>query len=412
VRRSLDLSGGAASPVPSAYFDSSAGKLSRLEDAIRAEPVDGTFGLGHTRWATHGRPTEENAHPHRDCTGRLVVVHNGIIENYLELKQELQRDGHTFLTETDTEVVAHLVEREMRPGVSLEENVPSPRDFFSRVALLAYAEDDAGGLMNPRYARVRPDVSADEAVAYLRKQAREVLENVYYVYVIDAEQRLVGVASFRDLFAAPAQKLVREMMITDLVTAREDMDQEELSRLFAEHDLQAIPVLDSEGRMKGIVTVDDIVDVIQEEATEDIQKIGGTAALDKPYLETGFVDMLRKRVGWLAVLFVGEMFTASAMARFEDEIARAVVLSMFIPLIISAGGNAGSQASTLVIRAAPGGRGAGRRRAGRTARAGPRRSSRGSPPFLSLPTVPPATALNGRVQGRAMIAPEICWALL
>ena len=101
----------------------SAGKLSRLEDAIRAEPIDGTFGLGHTRWATHGRPTEENAHPHRDCTGRLVVVHNGIIENYLELKQELQRDGHVFVTETDTEVVAHLVEREMQPGVSLEDAV-------------------------------------------------------------------------------------------------------------------------------------------------------------------------------------------------------------------------------------------------------------------------------------------------
>jgi glucosamine--fructose-6-phosphate aminotransferase (isomerizing) len=101
----------------------SAGKLSRLEDVIKADPIDGAFGLGHTRWATHGRPTEENAHPHRDCTGRLVVVHNGIIENYLELKQELQREGHTFATETDTEVVAHLVEREMQPGVSLENAV-------------------------------------------------------------------------------------------------------------------------------------------------------------------------------------------------------------------------------------------------------------------------------------------------
>jgi glucosamine--fructose-6-phosphate aminotransferase (isomerizing) len=101
----------------------SAGKLARLEEAIKADPVDGEFGLGHTRWATHGRPTEENAHPHRDCTGRLVVVHNGIIENYLELKQELQHEGHTFVTETDTEVVAHLVERESKPGVPLEDAV-------------------------------------------------------------------------------------------------------------------------------------------------------------------------------------------------------------------------------------------------------------------------------------------------
>ena len=216
---------------------------------------------------------------------------------------------------------------------------------------MAYAEDDAGGLMNPRYARVRPDASADEAIRYLQRQAREVLETIYYVYVIDADQKILGVVSFRDLFAAPADKPVRELMATDLVTAREDMDQEELGRLFAQHDLQAIPVVDAHGRMKGIVTVDDIVDVIREEATEDIQKIGGTQALDAPYLEVSLPKMVGKRVGWLAGLFVSEMLTTTAMSRFETEIERAVVLAIFIPLIISSGGNSGSQASTLVIRA-------------------------------------------------------------
>jgi len=219
------------------------------------------------------------------------------------------------------------------------------------LALLAYAEDDAGGLMNPRFARVRADVKVDEAISYLRKQAREKLENVYYVYVNDADQRLVGVVSLRELFAAASERTVREVMATDLVTARPEMDQEELGKLFAEHDLQAIPVVDAEGRMQGIVTVDDIVDVIQEEATEDIQKIGGTQALEAPYLEVRFRTMLQKRVVWLMVLFVGELLTATAMGRFEDEIAKAVVLSVFIPLIISSGGNSGSQASTLVIRA-------------------------------------------------------------
>ena len=218
-------------------------------------------------------------------------------------------------------------------------------------ALLAYAEDDAGGLMNPRYARVRPDVRVDEALGYVRKQTRELQSSVSYIYVLDTEQRLLGVISLRDLFAATPEKIVRDIMTTDLATASEDLDQEALSRLFAQSDLQAIPVLDAQGRMKGVVTVDDIVDVIQEEATEDIQKIGGTQALDAPYLETGMMAMVRKRVSWLAVLFVGEMFTATAMTRFEDDIARAVVLSVFIPLIISSGGNAGSQASTLVIRA-------------------------------------------------------------
>jgi magnesium transporter len=218
-------------------------------------------------------------------------------------------------------------------------------------ALLAYAEDEAGGLMNPRFARVRPDMTVDEALSYLKRQARDRAETIYYVYVLDEAQHLLGVVSLRQLFQSPPHKRVREVMQTDLVTVGEDQDQESVSRVFAEHDLGAIPVVDAEGRMKGIVTVDDIVDVVQEEATEDIQKIGGTAALEAPYMEVGFWPMIKKRGGWLAALFVGEMLTASAMAHFEDEIARAVVLALFVPLIISSGGNSGSQASTLVIRA-------------------------------------------------------------
>src|SRR5262245_8856239 len=219
------------------------------------------------------------------------------------------------------------------------------------VALLAYAEDDAGGLMNPRYARLRPDMSVDEAASYLRRQAREHAETLYYVYVLDPEQKLLGVISFRDLLMAPPDRTVRDIMHTDVVTAEEEMDKEALAALFQEHDFIAIPVIDRTGRMKGIVTVDDIVDVVQEEATEDIQKIGGMSALEEPYLETSFWTMLKKRAGWLSVLFVGEMFTATAMGKFEDEIAHAVVLALFVPLIISSGGNSGSQASTLVVRA-------------------------------------------------------------
>src|SRR5512137_1382284 len=114
--RGYDSAGVAVVRQGAIHLRRSAGKLSRLEDVIRAEPIDGEYGVGHTRWATHGRPTEENAHPHRDCTGRIVVVHNGIIENYLELKQQLQRQGHKFVTETDTEIVAHLVEQELKEG--------------------------------------------------------------------------------------------------------------------------------------------------------------------------------------------------------------------------------------------------------------------------------------------------------
>jgi magnesium transporter len=145
--------------------------------------------------------------------------------------------------------------------------------------------------------------------------------------------------------------MVRDVMESDVITVHEGTDQEQISHLFADHDFLAIPVVDDEGRMKGIVTVDDIVDVVQEEATEDAHKYGGMAALDEPYLDLPILGMIKKRVGWLAALFIGEMFTATAMRYFEDEIARAVVLALFVPLIISSGGNSGSQASTLVIRA-------------------------------------------------------------
>jgi magnesium transporter len=191
----------------------------------------------------------------------------------------------------------------------------------------------------------------DEAITYLRRQARERLETIYYVYVLDEGQRLLGVVSFRDLFAAAPGKLVRDVMHADTRTVRDDMDQEAVSRVFKETGYLALPVVDAEGRLKGIVTVDDIVDVVEEEATEDIQKMGGTEALGAPYLEVGFLPLVKKRAGWLAALFLGEMLTATAMAKFEGEIARAVVLALFVPLIISSGGNSGSQATTLVIRA-------------------------------------------------------------
>ncbi|MGE0761736.1 MAG: magnesium transporter [Bdellovibrionales bacterium] len=217
--------------------------------------------------------------------------------------------------------------------------------------LLAYAEDNAGGLMNPRYIRLRPDMTVEEAIRYIRAQARNPIEIIYYAYVLNALQQLKGVVSFRELFLAPPNRFVHEIMIKEVVSIDEKMDQEEVSRQFAQHEFMAMPVVDEEERMKGIVTVDDIVTVVEEEATEDIQKLGGTQALDAPYLKIGFREMFRKRGVWLTILFIGELFTASAMGYFEHHIQKAVILALFIPLIISSGGNSGSQASTLIIRA-------------------------------------------------------------
>ena len=216
-------------------------------------------------------------------------------------------------------------------------------------ALLSYREDEAGGLMSPRFPRVRLDMLVGESIRYVRQQAR-VVEAIHYVYVLDSNQRLLGVVSLRHLFVSPADKKISEVMETELVTIPAEMDQEAVSRIFTQHRFGAMPVIDAEGRMQGVVTVDDILDVSQEEATEDIQKLGGSETLDAPYPDVKLLAMIKKRAGWLMILFVGEMFTATAMSEFQDEIARAVVLALFIPLIISSGGNSGSQATTLIIR--------------------------------------------------------------
>lgn len=226
-----------------------------------------------------------------------------------------------------------------------------PQSRREVTALLAYAEDKAGGLMSSRFIRLRTNMSVDEAVAYIRIQSRTQVETIYYAYVIDLDQTLVGVVSFRELFSAPSNKTVRDIMKTDVVKVPVGLDQEQVAKLFSQNNLMALPVIDEWGHIKGIVTFDDIASVLQEEATEDIQKIGGVEALDAPYMKTPFFELIRKRVFWLLILFISEAFTATAMGFFQHEIEKAIVLALFIPLIMSSGGNSGSQASTLIIRA-------------------------------------------------------------
>ena len=263
------------------------------------------------------------------------------------LKPADARRWMRLLAPDDAADVIQSVNQEERAALMAMHDAPTAHEVS---ALLAYAEDEAGGLMSPRFARVRPDMRVDEAIRYLRKQAGRV-EAIHYVYVLEADQRLAGVISFRELFQHPDDTLILEAMQTEVISVPPDLDQEALARLYVEKDLFAIPVVDAEGRMRGIVTFDDIADVVREEATEDIQKVGGSSALPGPYLELRARDMIRSRAGWLSILFLGELLTASAMGYFEGEIARAVVLTLFLPLIISSGGNSGSQATTLVIRA-------------------------------------------------------------
>jgi magnesium transporter len=281
---------------------------------------------------------------------------------FLHLKPAEQVDLLKEMTTDERRIWIRLLDPDdavdVVQGFPLSERA-SLLDLFDRItrnevtALMAYAEDSAGGLMSPRYVRVRPDMTAAEATNYVRHQSRtRSIETIHYAYVLDAEQKLLGVISCRQLLMAAPEAKVSEFMTSKLIVVDEQMHQEDVAKVFSHHSsLLAIPVVTADGRIKGIVTLDDIVKVVHQEATKDIHKMGGSEALDEPYLKINLFNMFKKRGGWLMALFIGEMFTASAMGYFENEIAKAVVLALFVPLIISSGGNSGSQASTLVIRA-------------------------------------------------------------
>jgi magnesium transporter len=215
--------------------------------------------------------------------------------------------------------------------------------------LLDYADRTAGRIMTPNVFALHESVTAGEAVATLQNLSRP--EVVFYLYVVDDRQHLLGVVSLRKLVLVRAETPLKQIMTTDVLCVQEDADQEEVARLVASYNMLAIPVVDAEHCLVGVITVDDVIDVIRDETTKDIQKIGGLEALDDPYTQTPFWTLVQKRGRWLVVLFVGELLTATAMAYFEGEIARAVVLALFVPLIISSGGNSGSQAASLMIRA-------------------------------------------------------------
>ncbi len=216
--------------------------------------------------------------------------------------------------------------------------------------LLAYPEHSAGSVMTTDYATVSPEMTVAEAIQSLRQQAATA-ETIYYIYVTDAERRLVGFVSLHDLILAKPTVKVSEIMVTDVVAVRVDQDQEEVAREMAKYDFLAIPVVDADRHLVGIVTHDDVLDVLEEEQTEDVQRMASVVPLEESYLEAPFVEVWRKRSMWLAALFVAELFTFTALATYEEAIKAVVALSLFVPLCISTGGNSGSQAATLITRA-------------------------------------------------------------
>ena len=218
--------------------------------------------------------------------------------------------------------------------------------------LLSYEPDTAGGLMTTEVVTVSADMTVEAALENVRAVARSgKKEAMNTIYTTDAQSRVVGVMSLRELLAAPSGAKINDIAWSEVVSVSPSADREEVARVIANYDLLAVPVVSESGHVMGVVTVDDIIDAIQEEQTEDVQKLGGMEALDEPYSTISFWRMIKKRAGWLSALFLGEMLTATVLGAYQKEIDKQTLLALFLPLIISSGGNSGSQGTSLLIRA-------------------------------------------------------------
>ena len=286
------------------------------------------------------------------------------VERAADVLEYLNEDLRTEVLETmSTRQAAELV-TEMTPDdradalEGLEET--TTEEILSEIPaaeraetekLLAYEPDTAGGLMTTEFVSVSEDTPVEEALAAVRRIARsERREAMNTIYTTDAAGRVQGVMSLRELLAAPEGGKVLDIAWEKVQTVPVTADREEVARITREYDLVAVPVVDDDGVIQGVVTVDDVIDALVEEHTEDVQRFGGMEALEEPYPQISFVTMIRKRAPWLAALFIGEMLTTIPMKYFEGELQHAIVLGLFIPLIISSGGNSGSQATSLIIR--------------------------------------------------------------
>ncbi len=245
-------------------------------------------------------------------------------------------DRARLLEEMPAEVTRRLLEK------------LSPEELKATRRILNYPEQTAGRYMTPEYVALSPNMTARDALEYVRTTGRDK-ETLNILYVVESG-KLIAEIRLGTLVMAPPDALIRNIKDRQLISVQAAADRKSLIETFEKYDRAALPVTDPQGNMLGIITSDDVLDVAEAVATEEIQKMGGTEALDAPYLSVGFWPMVRKRGGWLAILFLGEMLTATAMGFFEGEIEKAAVVALFVPLIISSGGNSGSQGTSLIIR--------------------------------------------------------------
>ena len=331
--------------------------LARVRDRLEANDVDGAVAIIEAL-----RPADQadvfgelHLDQQRDLLRRLNL------EDAADILEELEEEEAAELAQLlDVGTLAPILD-EMEPdeaadllGDLLPERVTAALAQMSDPdevrPLLLHPDETAGGLMTSEFLVLRRRMTAAEALAAVRRWAPQA-DTAHYLFVVDQEGRLCGVVSLIQLIKAPPTALVSELMDPDVIHVRTDADQEECARLMARYDIMALPVVDETDHIVGVITVDDLVEVLEDEATEDIQRLGGAEPLDRPYLDTGVIRVAWKRLGWLLLLFVTETFTGSVLRHFQRELDAIVALAFFVPLLIGTGGNAGSQTTSTIIRA-------------------------------------------------------------
>jgi magnesium transporter len=333
--------------------------LEEIQELIRERERDGVAGLaervGPAEWAA--------LVPRLDPSEVAVLLQWLPDEEIPQLLEELdpheaaailrtlsRQEAATLLAGMDPDDAADVVENLTEPEISqiLVRMDPAEAEEIRRLS--DFAPDSAGGIMTPEFVAVTTDATADSAIAAIRGLVGSA-ETVDYVYVVDADRHLIGVLSLYRLMLSPGATQVTALIAPTTVRVRASADRETAANLLTERNLLAIPVVDDEDHLLGIITQDDVADVLEAEATEDIERLGGSQPLNVPYRLSSVGLLVRKRVGWLLLLFIAEAYTGSVLRAFSDELEAAVALSFFIPLLIGTGGNVGSQTVTLIVRA-------------------------------------------------------------
>ena len=288
-------------------------------------------------------PTEEAApiFERLDDEQQAAIVTELGPESIAQIAMEMSSDERADLIkelpeEVGDQVLANIEQIDPQVAENVEE-------------LTRWPERSAGSLMTTDYIAVTPLMSVSEVIQLIRRQGARA-ETIYYVYALSAGKRLDGIASARDLLISDPHQNLSEILTSNIVTVPPEMDQEEVAKRLAKYDLAAIPVVDGKGTLRGVITVDDVIDVLTQEQTEDVQRLAGVQPLDAGYFQTTFWTFIRKRATWLIILFVEEFFTGSALRHYDDVLQAVAKLSYYIPLLLSAGGNSGAQSSSLIIR--------------------------------------------------------------